>query len=260
MSTENPAPRRRGAAFPDLGRGPAASPNPLPGMTPPHRRRAFIAFLIASGALEFGAFTLKSGRTSPYFFNLGRFCTGPQLAALGGFYAEAVRAVAPEATIVFGPAYKGIPLCLSTAMALSAAGGRAWGWLFNRKEEKTHGDRGLFVGQAPGPADRLVLVDDVITDGSTKLEAVRLLRAAFAVPIDALVIAFNRMERDPAGGDALAGFERATGVPVAAICSLADLEQALAEGLTAPAGAPPLPADLPARIAEYRRRYGLPPG
>ncbi|MBI4082112.1 MAG: orotate phosphoribosyltransferase [Candidatus Lambdaproteobacteria bacterium] len=227
-------------------------------MSLPPAKTRFLDFLLESQALEFGAFTLKSGRVSPYFFNSARFQSGPLLERLGDFYAEAALVAAPGATIVFGPAYKGIPLCLATAMALSRRAGRPIGYLFNRKEEKTHGDRGLFVGQQPGPGDRLLIVDDVITDGATKLEAVALLRGAFAAPIDALVIAFNRMERDAADRDAIAGFTRATGVPIHALVSLADLEQALAEGALGAAATRALPADLAARLRAYRERYGLP--
>ncbi|MBI3992990.1 MAG: orotate phosphoribosyltransferase [Candidatus Lambdaproteobacteria bacterium] len=217
----------------------------------------FIAFLVQAQALQFGSFTLKSGRVSPYFFNSARFHTGPRLMRLAQHFARTVQAHAPRATIVFGPAYKGIPLAVATAAALSTATGREVGYLFNRKEAKTHGDAGLFVGKTPGPDDRLVIVDDVITDGQTKLEAVAALRATFDTPIDALVIAFNRMEQDAAGRDALHEFERATGIPVQAIVSLAELEAALAGGMLRELGpgAPPV-AQVLAGIRQYRARYG----
>ena len=225
-------------------------------------RADFISFLVEAGALQFGSFTLKSGRVSPYFFNSAQFRSGPTLARLGEFFAGVIAQVAPQATIVFGPAYKGIPLCVAASMALSRQTGRELGYLFNRKEAKTHGDTGLFVGQTPQAGDRLVLVDDVITDGQTKYEAVALLRDAFpGVPIDALVIAFNRMERDAQGRDALAEFQRATGIPVHAIVSLADLRDALA-----PAGAlagmdlpgAHLPGDLLQAVEAYQQAYGVP--
>ncbi len=218
---------------------------------------AFIAFLLEVGALQFGSFTLKSGRISPYFFNSARFQTGPRLMRLAEYYARTVQAAAPEAGIVFGPAYKGIPICVATAAALSALRGSEVGYLFNRKEAKTHGDTGLFVGMEPGPGERLVIVDDVITDGQTKLEAVAALRKAFVAPIDALVIAFNRMERDAAGNDALQEFQRASGIPVRAIVSLADLEGALQAGSLPSLGAgAPRPEQLLASIRQYRERYG----
>ncbi|HEX9843781.1 MAG TPA: orotate phosphoribosyltransferase, partial [bacterium] len=197
------------------------------------------------------------GRVSPYFFNVGRFQTGAQITRLGEFMAEGVRAAAPKATLVFGPAYKGIPLCLSTAMALSRGGERDVGYLFDRKEVKTHGDAGRFVGQAPGPHDRIVLVDDVITDGATKHEAVAMLRETFTAPIDALVIAFNRMETDAAGEDAAARFEAATGIPVMPLLTVADLEAALSAGDAWDGQGTPPPGEVLEAIRDYRRRYGV---
>lgn len=221
-------------------------------------KRAFVEFLISVGALQFGEFTLKSGRVSPYFFNVGRFQTGAQISRLGEFMAAGILAAAPEATVIFGPAYKGIPLCLSTAMALARVHGRDVGYLFDRKEVKTHGDAGRFVGRTPDAGDRIALVDDVITDGATKHEAVAMLRASFPAPIDVLVIAFNRMERDAQGRDALAEFTRATGIPVHALLSLAELQAALDSGTLATAAKSTAgTADLARRIREYRDQYGV---
>jgi orotate phosphoribosyltransferase len=232
-------------------------------MTLSPSKQNLFRLMMDAQALRFGSFTLKSGRVSPYFFTTGQFSTGPLLERLCEHYAERIAAEAPGATIVFGPAYKGIPLCAATAIALSRQLNRPIGYLFNRKEEKTHGDRGLFVGQSPGPADRLAMVDDVITDGGTKREAVQLLRAAFPNPIDLLVIAFDRQEQGVAGQDAIAEFQRTTQVPVAALFTLDDLQAALAAGSigsppTWPAGAPPVPEDLATRLQAYRRQYGLP--
>ena len=222
-------------------------------------KRALIEFLVGAGALQFGEFTLRSGRVSPYFFNVGRFQTGAQIARLGEFMAEAVLAAAPAATIVFGPAYKGIPLCLSTAMALARLHGRNLGYLFNRKEVKTHGDQGQFVGRFPGREDRIVIVDDVITDGQTKFDAVGMLRAASPAPIDALVIAFNRMEQDSRGRDALREFERSTNIPVHALLTLAELQEALDGGIVAALGAGASQPELARRLREYREDYGVAP-
>ncbi len=234
----------------------------------PAERSRLLRFLQEAGALQFGAFTLRSGRVSPYYFNSARFQTGAQIERLGDCYAAAIARVAPRASIVFGPAYKGIPLCVAAAMALSRRSGREIGYLFNRKEAKTHGEAGRFVGREPGPGERLVIVDDVITDGGTKLEAVALLRSAFPAPIDALVIAFNRMETDAQGEDAVARFEAATGIPVVALLTVADLEEALEaepDGMEPRAGTPPESSVPPvppvpeilAQIRAYRRRYGV---
>jgi orotate phosphoribosyltransferase len=226
-------------------------------------RDRLLGFLREVGALQFGSFTLKSGRVSPYFFNSARFSTGSQLERLGGYYAEAVERAAPRANVVFGPAYKGIPLCVTTAMALSRRTGREIGYLFNRKQEKGHGDKGRFVGCEPTAEHRLVLVDDVITDGGTKLEAVEMLRRAFPAPIDALVIAFDRMETDARGEDAVRRFEEATGIPVVSLLTVADLEEALAhpvsEGVSegVPAGTAAIPPGVLEEIQVYRHRYGV---
>ena len=220
-------------------------------MTASAPKNDFIRFLMAADALLFGEFTLKSGRKSPYFFNAARFRTGSQIAGLGRFFAGTILEAAPQATIVFGPAYKGIPLSVSAAIALGEGGNREMGYLFNRKEEKTHGDRGLFVGQEPGAGDRLVLVDDVITDGETKREAVELLRKAFSAPIDALVIAFDRMEQGEGGRNALKDFQDSTGIPVRAILTLDEL---MADMEAHPE---PYPSDALGNIRAYREKYGL---
>ena len=228
----------------------------------------FLAFLLEAGALQFGEITLKSGRVSPYFFNSGRFNSGAQLEKLGEFYAAAIAQAAPLATIVFGPAYKGIPLCVSSALALSRLQGREIGYLFDRKERKGHGDKGRYVGMEPGEGRHLVLVDDVITDGATKLEAVRILREDFGAPIDALIIAFDRMEVDDSGGYALQRFEQDTGIPVVSLLNLEELTAALASAASAAtdstASTAPtrqvelldLPPQILEKIQEYHRQYG----
>ncbi|MDH4225417.1 MAG: orotate phosphoribosyltransferase [Deltaproteobacteria bacterium] len=220
-------------------------------------QQPLIRFLLESGALKFGEFTLKSGRISPYFFNTAAFDSGARLETLGRFYAQEALKLAPRATVVFGPAYKGIPLCLSTAIAMQHQTGRDTGWLFDRKEAKTHGDQGRFVGRIPGRGDRLVLVDDVITDGETKRQAVAMLRECFDAPIDGLVIAFNRMEQDSRGEDALEGFQQATGVAVSALLTLAQLHQTLEQGGVGLPGITGDPSVWAEKIQEYRTRYGM---
>lgn len=224
-------------------------------------KKAFFQFVLEVEALQFGSFTLKSGRVSPYFFNASRFQTARQLARLGEFFAEIVASVSPRTTVVVGPAYKGIPLCIATAMALSTSSGRDIGYLFNRKEAKTHGDEGMFVGRLPSSGDRLVLVDDVITDGETKREAVRQLRSTFDAPIEALVIAFDRMEQGESGRSAAGDFQQATGIPVHSVFTLADLDALLAQqDLPHPPGGEPFPASLRQDIRIYLETYGAPNG
>ena len=225
-----------------------------------HKLR-LIHLLHETGALQFGTFTLKSGRVSPYFFNARLFNTGPWLAELSQHYARAIRKTAPRATIVFGPAYAGISLAVATAMALSR-GKRSAGFLFNRKEAKTHGDQGMFVGHPPVRGDRLVLVDDVITDGGTKREAVALLKSAFpSTPIDALVIAFDRQERDQEGGNALERFQQATGIPVVALLTLDELISALVgpgqSGSASRKRMPRLTQAQQSALLDYRAQYGV---
>ena len=229
--------------------------------------KAFFEFLRETEALQFGAYTLKSGRVSPYFFNSGRFDTGGRLRRLGEYFAGAIHAHAPGASLVFGPAYKGVPLCVAAAMALERRTGAEVGYLFDRKEKKAHGERGGFVGRSPNPGERMVMVDDVITDGKTKLEAVAKLRESFDVSIEALVIAFDRMEVDSTGEDAVQRFQDATGIPVISLMTLAGLEQAMVQTIGSGAGggveesaasenlAPP-GLEVLEQIRAYRRRYG----
>lgn len=221
----------------------------------------FFEFLRETEALQFGAYTLKSGRVSPYFFNSGRFDTGGRLRRLGEYFAGAIHSHAPRATLVFGPAYKGVPLCVAAAMALERRTGAEVGYLFDRKEKKGHGEQGRFVGRIPAAGERIVMVDDVITDGETKLEAVAKLRESFDISIEALVIAFDRMEVDAAGGDAVQRFQQTTGIPVISLMTLIELEQAISQSLQTGAeggfgGGADSGGGVLERIREYRRRYG----
>ena len=184
-------------------------------------RSALLSLLIEQNVLKFGSFTLKSGRESPYFFNLGAINTGTAIARLGAAYAERASAMPVEFDAVFGPAYKGIPIAVATAEAL-AARGRNCGWVFNRKEAKSHGEGGRFVG-AP-VTGRLLLVDDVLTAGTAIREAVNLVREAGGEPVGVL-IALDRQERVVQGepGTAVSRLQTELGVPVASLLSLQDV-------------------------------------
>lgn len=186
-------------------------------------KREFIEFLVKENALQFGEFTLKSGRISPYFFNIASFNSGSSLSRLGYFYAAAICDLAPESTLVFGPAYKGIPLCLSTVMALSAHFDHNIGYFFNRKEAKTHGDRTTLVGKLPTATDRVVMVDDVITDGTTKREAIKQVRQIFPAKFCGILIAVDRMETNMEGKDTVLELQVATKIPVRAIVSIEEI-------------------------------------
>jgi orotate phosphoribosyltransferase len=212
----------------------------------------FVKFAVESGVLRFGEFKTKAGRLSPYFFNSALFDDGAKLARLAEFYARRLLASGCEFDMLFGPAYKGITLAAASAVALAGLG-RNVPFAFNRKEAKAHGEGGTLVGAKV--AGRVVIVDDVITDGASKRESVELLRAAGGEPA-AVLIALDRMERG--GSDdqlsarsAVEDFTRDYGLPVISIATLTDLLQYLQTNAD-----PTLKAHF-ARVGAYRERYGV---
>ena len=166
-------------------------------------KKQFVEFLLNADALQFGEFKLKSGRVSPYFFNSAKFNNGTLIDQLGQYYASAIQQHAPDCSLVFGPAYKGIPLCVTVATALSKKLNRNIGYFFNRKEIKTHGDQGTLVGQLPKPGDMAVMVDDVFTDGHTKIESVDLVWDLCKIEFSGVLVALDRMESSSRGEDAI---------------------------------------------------------
>ena len=186
-------------------------------------KKQFAEFLVSADALQFGEFTLKSGRFSPYFFNSSKFNTGPLIQQLAQYYASAIQQHVPDCNLVFGPAYKGIPLCVTVAVALSEKLNRNIGYFFNRKEIKKHGDQGTFVGQLPQPDDIAVMVDDVFTDGHTKIESVDLVRELCNIEFSGVLVAMDRMESSSRGEDAIAEFKLRTGVPVWSIITIQEV-------------------------------------
>ena len=209
-------------------------------------QQAFLEFAIDAGVLRFGEFTLKSGRVSPYFFNAGLFNTGRHLARLGRFYAQAIVDAGRDFDVLFGPAYKGIPLAAATGIALADHFERDLPWCFNRKEAKDHGEGGNLVG-APLQG-RVLIIDDVITAGTAIRESVDLIQAAGATPAG-VVIALDRQERGRGERSAIQEVEQELGLPVLSIVTLADLQAWLEGG----AGN----ADTLARIRAYRAEYGV---
>lgn len=187
-------------------------------------RQAFLAFCVARDVLRFGDFVTKAGRRTPYFFNAGRFDDGESLRRLGGFYAKALLASDMACDQLFGPAYKGIPLASATAIALAEMGHNL-PWSFNRKEAKDHGEGGSVVG-AP-LAGSVVIVDDVITAGTSVRESVELIRSHGANPAGVL-IALDRMERGTGAQSAVAEVRERFGIPVTAIATLDDVMAFLA--------------------------------
>ena len=186
-------------------------------------KKRFSEFLVSADALQFGEFTLKSGRVSPYFFNSSKFNTGPLIEQLGQYYASAIQQHAPDCSLVFGPAYKGIPLCVAVATALSKKMNRNIGYFFNRKEIKTHGDKGTFVGQLPQPGDVAVMVDDVFTDGHTKIVSLEMVRELCKIKFSGVLVALDRMERSLQGDNAIAEFKLKTDVPVWSIITIREV-------------------------------------
>lgn len=208
-------------------------------------RREFLELALQRGVLRFGEFTLKSGRKSPYFFNAGLFNSGAALAALGRYYAQAVMDSGIRFDMLFGPAYKGIPLATVTAAALADRHGRDLPWCFNRKEAKDHGEGGNLIG-AP-LAGRVLIVDDVITAGTAVREAIGIIRNAGATPVG-LVIALDRQERGQGSRSAIAEIQDAHGIDVAAIARLADIITWLETR--------PDMAQALASMRAYREQYG----
>ena len=209
-------------------------------------QREFIRFAIERGVLRFGEFTLKSGRTSPYFFNAGLFNSGLALARLGRFYAEAVQASGIDFDVLFGPAYKGIPLATATAVALAEQHGRDLPWCFNRKEAKDHGEGGSLVGSPL--AGRVLIVDDVITAGTAIREVMQIIQNQGAQAAGVL-IALNREERGQGELSAIQEVERDFAMPVISIVSLTQVLEYLADDSQ-------LKQYLPA-VEDYRIRYGI---
>jgi orotate phosphoribosyltransferase len=208
-------------------------------------RTDFIAFCLDQGVLKFGQFVTKSGRTTPYFFNAGLFNTGASLERLAQFYAKAILASGVQFDMLFGPAYKGIVLAASAAVAL-AREGRDVPFAFNRKEEKDHGERGEIVG-AP-LAGRVLIVDDVLTAGTAVRESLDVISSHGATPAG-VVISLDRMERGSGELSAIQEIEKRHGIPVVSIATLDDLVRWLGERAE-------YRQHLQA-IREYRQLYGV---
>jgi orotate phosphoribosyltransferase len=207
--------------------------------------RDFIAFACRQGVLRFGEFKTKAGRLSPYFFNAGLFNDGESLARLADFYARAILDSGVDFDVLFGPAYKGIPLAATTAVAL-AGKGRNTPFAYNRKEAKDHGEGGTLVG-AP-LSGRVLIIDDVISAGTSVRESVELIRAAGATPAG-VVIALDRQERGQGPLSAAQEVENSFGLPVVAVANLVDLIGYLR-------GQPELEQVLPA-VSRYREQFGV---
>jgi len=212
--------------------------------------QSFVAFAVEAGVLRFGEFKTKAGRLSPYFFNAGLFDDGAKLGRLAGFYAERLMASGLQFDMIFGPAYKGITLAAAVAMELARRGHNV-PFAYNRKEAKDHGEGGTLVG-APVQG-RVLIIDDVISAGTSVRESIQMIEAAGATPCG-VSIALDRQEKAAEGGvdspqSAVQQVQQRYGLPVVAVAGLADLLAFLE-------GAPELAAHRPAVLA-YRERYGV---
>jgi orotate phosphoribosyltransferase len=218
-------------------------------------KREFIEFMVECDVLRFGDFTAKSGRKTPYFVNTGRYRTGAQLARLARFYAHVLHdALGSDFDVLFGPAYKGIPLAAATAMQLHAEFGHDVGFCFNRKEAKDHGEGGSLIGHTLADSDRVVIIEDVTTAGTSVRESVPLLRGAAKVEFTALIVSVDRMERGTGEVSALREIRETYGMCTLSIVTIDEVIEHLRAH--AVGGKMLIDDALYARVIEYRRAYG----
>jgi orotate phosphoribosyltransferase len=218
-------------------------------------KQELVDLMIECDVLRFGEFTTKSGRRTPYFVDTGRFRTGSQLARLARVYARAIDArVGDGFDVLFGPAYKGIPLCAAVSVALYERHGRDVGYCYNRKEAKDHGEGGSLVGHSPRDGDRVLLVEDVITAGTSVRETIPILRAAADVRLVGLVVSVDRMERGPGGQSALAEVRDEFGLDAFAVVTIDEI-LAYLRGRSI-GGRVVLDEALHTRCLAYRAEYG----
>lgn len=216
-------------------------------------QKEFIHFIVKRNALKFGEYQTKSGRLSPYFFNAGGLFSGEDLRFLGKFYAQALQQFFPDGVdLIYGPAYKGIPLSVSTCMAMHGMFLSDIFYCFNRKEAKDHGEKGTLVGKVPGPGERLVIVDDVITAGTSVRETMEILKGYEGVHLKGVLVALDRQEKGiDTDKSAMKQIEEEYGLPVFAIARLEHILQMLEDGEL-----PEEPAGIIDKIKAYRETYG----
>ena len=214
-------------------------------------KEEFVKFMVDSGVLTFGEFTLKSGRIAPYFINAGNYKTGAQLAKLGGFYAECIKDNNIDVETLFGPAYKGIPLAVSATVALYNKFGIDVSYCFDRKEAKDHGEGGMFVGKTLQDGEKVVIIDDVMTSGKAMRESLPKLKSAADVNVTGMVITVDRMEKGLNTDDsAVQEVYKEFGVKVYSIVTINDIIDAMKNGVVE--GKEYLDAML-----AYREKYGV---
>ena len=213
-------------------------------------KNEFVSFMLDATALKFGAFTLKSGRKSPFFMNAGAYVTGKQLHELGRYYAKAIHDnFGLDFDVLFGPAYKGIPLAVVTALAIDELYGKEVRYCSNRKEIKDHGDTGILLGSKLKDGDRVIMIEDVTTSGKSMEETVPIVRSQADVEIKGLIVSLNRNEKGKGNKTALSEIEDLYGFKAAAIVSMPEVVEILKERNA-------LDADLLSRIDAYYAEYG----
>ncbi len=214
-------------------------------------KQQFIKFMVDNGVLKFGEFTLKSGRKAPYFINTGNYKTGSQLARLGKYYAACIQQNGIKAETLVGPAYKGIPLAVTTAVSLSNDYGVDMNYCFDRKEVKDHGEGGLFVGKQLQDGEKVIIIEDVMTSGKALREILPKLKATANVEIAGMVISVDRMEKGLESQlSAVQEVYKEFGVKVYSIVTMSDIIEAIESGIIGG-------SEFLGRMKEYRSAYGV---
>ena len=214
-------------------------------------KQQFIKFMVENGVLKFGEFTLKSGRKAPYFINTGNYKSGAQLSKLGEYYAQCIADNGIKADTLVGPAYKGIPLAVTTAVSLYNKHGIDLDYCFDRKEVKDHGEGGLFVGKQLSNGEKVIIIEDVMTSGKALRELLPKLKASADVEIAGMVISVDRMERGLESNlSAVQEVYKEFGVKVYSIVTMADIIDAIENGIIEG-------KEYLVKMKEYRKQNGV---
>lgn len=214
-------------------------------------KQQFIKFMVENGVLKFGEFTLKSGRKAPYFINTGNYKSGAQLSRLGEYYAQCIADNKIEAQTLVGPAYKGIPLAVTTAVSLFKNHGQDLNYCFDRKEVKDHGEGGLFVGKQLEDGEKVIIIEDVMTSGKALRELLPKLKASADVEIAGMIISVDRMERGLESNlSAVQEVYKEFGVKVYSIVTMEDIIEAIESGVIEG-------KEYLGKMKEYRSLYGV---
>ena len=219
-------------------------------------KQNFIEFMVRAEVLRFGDFVTKSGRNTPFFINTGNYHTGKQMAALGGYYAAAIDAYfGRDFDVLYGPAYKGIPLAISASMTLASQFNHDISFCFNRKEAKDHGEGGSLIGHSLKEDDRILIIEDVITAGTSVRESISFLKAFVPVRVEGLIVSVDRQEKGAGELSALQEMEQEFGIKTHAIVTLQDILEHMynrrIDGVVVVDDA------IKLKIEEYRRHYGV---